>query len=475
MVAGAGIKDDYKDLMAKLVCSLANEACMFGSCNSCPTDEALVEYLQGVLEDDVVSFSEWKHTDRTYMAHIELHSVDFTDQLVKMLKELCSHHYIAKAQAEFFKSCKSNLKIDECLVTLDFAENLKLTIQHEVQGNYFGNGDDKYVTLHPFVLYYKNVSQEENGLLEHKSYCVLSDAMSHDSTAVYAFLSRLLVEIKEFLPGVRSVKYFSDGAASQYKNRFNMGNLSKHYSDFGIQAEWHFFASCHGKGANDGIGGTIKRMARTESLKREFVNQILCVDSLFNFLKNTATKIECLLVKQLDIERVASEVNLNDRFSLCSPLHGIRSNHCFSVKSQGVITAKKISSLTSITPPHDHVVLPLRLARVEYNSISTKDWVACCYGGNWWLAMVESKDENKKTFYLDFLHPHGPATSFKWPARKDKLIVSVNEIVMVVPEPRKRTKSSRNLEMTGDMLTIINQAFDEFKLLQEVFDENCDD
>lgn len=37
----------------------------------------------------------------------------------------------------------------------------------------------------------------------------------------------------------------SDGAGSQYKNCKILVNLSDHESDFGVKAEWHFFATSH--------------------------------------------------------------------------------------------------------------------------------------------------------------------------------------------------------------------------------------
>ena len=58
-----------------------------------------------------------------------------------------------------------------------------------------------------------------------------------------------------------NIMYLSDGAASQYKNRENLINLYNHSSDFGITAEWHFSATSHGKGACDGLGGTVKLLA----------------------------------------------------------------------------------------------------------------------------------------------------------------------------------------------------------------------
>jgi len=39
---------------------------------------------------------------------------------------------------------------------------------------------------------------------------------------------------------LKKVIYFSDGAASQYKNCKNFSNLCYHEKDFGVKAEWHF-------------------------------------------------------------------------------------------------------------------------------------------------------------------------------------------------------------------------------------------
>ena len=44
-------------------------------------------------------------------------------------------------------------------------------------------------------------------------------------------------------------------------------NTCFHEEDFGVSAEWHFFATSHGKGPCDGIGGTTKRLATKVSLQ----------------------------------------------------------------------------------------------------------------------------------------------------------------------------------------------------------------
>ena len=80
--------------------------------------------------------------------------------------------------------------------------------------------------------------------------------MNHDAISVHVFMKRVLFYIREKIE-VTKVFYFSDGAASQYKNKSNFINFDHHVEDFGFPAEWHFFATSNGKGPCDGVGGTI--------------------------------------------------------------------------------------------------------------------------------------------------------------------------------------------------------------------------
>ena len=47
--------------------------------------------------------------------------------------------------------------------------------------------------------------------------------------------------------------HFSDGAAAQYKNQKIFLNLCHQKADFAVDAEWHFFATSHGKGPCDNL------------------------------------------------------------------------------------------------------------------------------------------------------------------------------------------------------------------------------
>ena len=77
------------------------------------------------------------------------------------------------------------------------------------------------------------------------SYC-----LNHDASVVHAFIYQMLCSLETLLPNLEFCHYYSDGALSQYKNYKNSANLLFHEQDHGIPAEWHFFATSHGKSRN---------------------------------------------------------------------------------------------------------------------------------------------------------------------------------------------------------------------------------
>ena len=56
-----------------------------------------------------------------------------------------------------------------------------------------------------------------------------------------------------------------------------------------------FFATSHGKGPCDGIGGTDKRLAAKASLQRPYPEQIMTPRQLFQLLKTTSVALAFLI------------------------------------------------------------------------------------------------------------------------------------------------------------------------------------
>ena len=96
----------------------------------------------------------------------------------------------------------------------------------------------------------------------HFSFGTISDCLRHDASAVWAHLHPVLLFLKEQYPSVDMLHFFSDGPSAQYRNKANFYLLSTLVNTYGMRcATWNMFDSGHGKGAPDGVGGTLKRTA----------------------------------------------------------------------------------------------------------------------------------------------------------------------------------------------------------------------
>lgn len=173
------------------------------------------------------------------------------------------------------------------------------------------------------------------------NFVVFSEYDKHDASGVHLYNSKMVNYLKKKF-GARNVKkliYFSDGAGSQYKNRFNFLNLLFHKKDFNATAEWHFFATSHGKGAVDGIGGCVKRNAYRASLQDKTINT---TQKLFEWAKNFFNKID-FDVCTLD-EYKKHVITLEKRFATAVTIVGTRSFHCYKPFNSNSIECKTFSS-----------------------------------------------------------------------------------------------------------------------------------
>ena len=64
---------------------------------------------------------------------------DFIETFCIKLFELKPHSFIAKEQNAYLNSLKENLKEDEAIAILDFAENFSFVVQDEAEGFHWNN------------------------------------------------------------------------------------------------------------------------------------------------------------------------------------------------------------------------------------------------------------------------------------------------------------------------------------------------
>lgn len=232
---------------------------------------------------------------------------------------LLPHNFVAKRQAEFLKTTKDSLKPQEFVVISDFAENYSFVVQDEIQLYHWNN---KQCTLHPFSIYYNT-----GGELQTVSFVIVAESLEHNIVSVHLFQTKLISFLKKQFGNIRKIHFFSDGSAAQYKNRKNFFNLCEMKGNFGFEAEWHFFATHHGKSPCDALGGTIKRMATRASLTRVYDNHILTAKDLFDFIQTKKTAIHSAFCSQVEHDTMIKK--LEKTYDIARTIVGTQKFHAF--------------------------------------------------------------------------------------------------------------------------------------------------
>ena len=411
--------------MSLLVCSLKNRECMLQRCENCPDpnhlkNHIISEWFKELDEDEEITYQQWQTTDRCNLVTMTTSIEEYIDYLVSKLEKLTSHSYLTTTQAEYLRKCKENLRDESVIFLGDFAENYKFVVQDEVQGFHWNT---QQITLHPVVIYFR-----EHNEIKSKSFCFLSDDMEHDVSMVYKIQQTMTTFIREWLPDVQQIQYFSDGCAGQYKNKSNFFNLCKHEEDFGLKASWTFFATSHGKSPCDGIGGTVKRVTAKTSLHRPLKDQILDCSKMFQFCEYTGKfpNIKFFFISTGEMKEL--RVSLKKRFEGLTTIPGTRSYHHFEPVDNITIAAKRASdqehhSYIHNFPNHKH-----SNSYIQYD-IASSSYVACVYDQKWWIGLVENVNHDMQDAEIIFLHPSGPARSFSFPRREDKCLVPLAHIL----------------------------------------------
>ena len=412
----------YRHCLAAMQCNPPNVACFLGNCDQCPGTEPIHARLQAVTDEnevDTVEIRQWTTTDRATLQTIVLPVDEFIEIFVAMLKKLMVHDFIAKMQASFLQQRKDTLKDGEFIVVADFSENYSFVVQDEIQSFHWNNAA---VTIHPFVCYYV-----DKGKLTSLCYIVISESLQHDTVAVHLFQKKLVEFLTQECGGKKPQKmvYMSDGCAAQYKNCKNFSNLCHHLEDFGVTAEWHFFATSHGKSAGDGAGGTLKRLVTKASLQRPYENQVLTAGQLYHF---AVTEIKGMHFGFATLDEHDQEAKLLEaRLRMSRTVPGTLKLHSFIPLSTNTVEVKQFS--TSNTSRIEKVDFVEAVNHVSLPFAAISGYVTVIYDGLCWLGYVVGVEESDRVVTVKFLHPCIPAASFVFPARQDILDIDPSDIL----------------------------------------------
>ncbi|XP_074108483.1 uncharacterized protein LOC141533475 isoform X2 [Cotesia typhae] len=290
----------YSDYLSMIICENPSFQCYLGGFKNCPGVDELSKILLKCFEDREIENITYKYW---------------------ISKPRSSLETIIKPTEEFVEK---------------FCKNYAFVVQNAAAGFHWNNNQ---ATVFPVVIYYI-----VNNKLEHKSLVIISDSNKHDAVAVHVFIEIITDYVKSLPERCNKIYYFSDGAPQQFKNFKNFVNLYYHEDDFDIPAEWHFFATAHGKGPCDGIRGILKRLAARASLQLAVDKQITTPEELFEWA-SAPDNLPNIIVKFSPEEDYDTAVNdLNDRFLKTKPITGTQQLHCIIPDKNGCLLVKNFSN-----------------------------------------------------------------------------------------------------------------------------------
>ena len=262
----------------------------------------------------------------------------------------------------------------------------------------------------------------------------MSDDLTHDVDHVHEVVKLTCKNVKALTNNnVKKIHYFSDGCAAQYKCCKNFLNLCNHKAEFGIDAEWNFFATSHGKNTCDAIGGIVKRTVHRESLHRPVNSQILTAESLFEFCCNKLDKIKFEFVTKVDLEKKRSSATT--RYELAKTVPGTRGFHSFCPQNDKHMTlhCKRISKDESNALVHSFIRKKGRKAKgPDKVDVSSGMYILCQYDKFLWVGVVETVNKEEGDCEVKFLHPQFPACSYYWPCNDDKCCIPLGKVLSQV-------------------------------------------
>ena len=356
----------HHGLPSTTVCEESNDNCWFNKCDTCK-DGKLFKINNPIPNDfktdsDISNSESDADPDYCYIKWMQWEKItgmdgkerlekvkktglpsDIYNCIVSSLPTFNLHHYIKGCQSKHYNQMKTELpsKNNTAMMQIDFAENFSTFWQDEIQSAHWKKTQ---VTVFTCVYWHND---------ECKSPVVVSDDLDHSKESIIVFIDHLIAEIVD--AEVNILNIWSDGPSSQFKNRFIAAAIKWFSNKYGIELIWNFFATSHGKGPVDAIGGTVKRQVSSCIIQRRAI--VKDSESFYHCALEACSTIRVFIIPAVQIKQTV-DLQLLDLIANAPPLPGISNTHQFSIR-YGQIELKYYSTclttINTITTPDQMV------------------------------------------------------------------------------------------------------------------------
>lgn len=369
---------------------------------------------------------------------------------------------------------------------MDFAENYTCASMEEVQSAYW---NASMVSLHTMVAYFPGDRAPRNL----QSYVAVSDVISHNATAVYAILKKIIPIIKEDYPVTKKIHYLTDSPTSRYRNKTIFQVLVDHETDFGMQAQWNYLESGHGKGPCDGLGASVKRAA--DMAIKQGKATIQDGKDFYNWTtKESGSKVKFTYYSQQDYDEAKTILESKQK---CQAVSGTFKLHAV-VPVDSVSIAVRDTSCYCSTCIKDvlngchgwkvnRLIKPVNEQDSEHpeNTSKAKEtettklvqanepvcsipeigvFVAAVYAREWYIGKVTEVDEEEQEVQINFMTKAGKyGDTYKWPSEKDEIWIQSTHILMEISPPNPVGKTSRFFRIEKEVEEAISNKFHDYR------------
>ncbi|XP_046384801.1 uncharacterized protein LOC124155107 [Ischnura elegans] len=385
--AGLGSNFNHRSLLDLVCCNTMSESCMTNKCKTCTQD------IKTVLKEniDLSAITKWKTWQKIEGKYQVVEKTTALQTVVKEINEMLPsfkfHCFVQKVQSAYFDHVKSKINKGTAIIQIDYAENVSLTPQDEIQSGHWGH---RQVTLFTACIWY------ENGV---KSYVVVSDDLTHSKESSWVFLKTIISHFKAFCyEDLTNLLIFSDNCSAQFKSKFTTSNICFLANDLNVEnVEWSSFAPGHGKGAVDAIGGQLKRQIWIKIKSRSVI--INTAQEFFDVCEKTCESVQVLFVPKQDV--VETGKMLQQRWENAAEVIGIQKYHHFKKFDEKHILA----AFTNRSSMNKHQVVvspgekknkktkqtPLRYSDVYSGDSESSESVSSCISGVGALWQLENE------------------------------------------------------------------------------------
>ena len=253
-IKGLGLTYD-ENFWPSILCNHSSDLaspCWRGICNECQVGSNLT---MKKADADTIFWKQWVKTET---GHLRLDQKQgcvgqLKEELYETFPHFQEHVRIKRIQSEAFE--KDKKRVDCHVLQIDFAMAYSCQYQNEIQSALWSRSS---VNLFTAALYSKSQGCQP--------FLIVTDSQEKGKNCVFTFIN-VLSDYFKFETG-DELTIYSDGPSSEFKNRYMVKLVSMLCAKLKGKVSWKYFATSHGKGVVDGIGGSAKSLVRKRVMSK---------------------------------------------------------------------------------------------------------------------------------------------------------------------------------------------------------------